>query len=62
MQPIDLQTEISSLQTQLNVLTEKFDVALAKDAKLIDVKKLFHEMRILQTQIEELHQKKSSNL
>jgi peptidoglycan hydrolase CwlO-like protein len=60
MQPIDLQSEISSLQSQLNSLTEKFDVALAKDVKLIEAKKLFHEMRILQGQIDELHKNNSN--
>jgi hypothetical protein len=60
MQQIDLQTEISSLQTELNTLTEKFNVALAKDVKLIDTKKIFHEIRILQAQLDELHRKNSN--
>jgi hypothetical protein len=61
MQPIDLQSEISSLQAQLNLLTEKFNVALAKDVKLVDAKKLFHEMRVLQAQLDELHKSNSNN-
>jgi peptidoglycan hydrolase CwlO-like protein len=51
MNPIDLQPEINSLQTQLDSLREQFENALTENVKLGDTKKLFHEIRILQERI-----------
>jgi hypothetical protein len=59
MQPIELESEITSLQMQLDSMKEKFDDALRHDAKLIETKKLFHEIRILQGRLDELIKKNS---
>jgi hypothetical protein len=59
MTQIDLQTEISSLQNQLDILNKKFDEALALDVKLMDAKKLLSEMKMLQIRIDELKRKKA---
>jgi len=60
MQQIDLQTEMSSLQNQLDLLTREFDYALAQDVKLVDTKKIFREIRSLQERINELNKKNSN--
>jgi hypothetical protein len=59
MNPIDLQPEINSLQTQLDSLREQFENALTENVKLGDTKKLFHEIRILQERIDVLNKENS---
>jgi chemotaxis regulatin CheY-phosphate phosphatase CheZ len=61
MLPIELEPEISSMQSQLDVMKEQFDDALRHDVQLSDAKKLFHEIRILQARLDELTSKNSSN-
>ncbi len=50
----DQQAEIQLLESQVQLLTEKFDLALKKDMVLGDVKKLFHELRIISFRLDQL--------
>ena len=43
----------TSLQLQLQLLTDKFDKALKKDMELGELKKIFHEMKKIKMQLEE---------
>ena len=58
MQSLELQPEIVSLQIQLDSLKDKFDDALNHNVELAEVKKLFHEMKILQDRIDDLNMDK----
>jgi hypothetical protein len=52
MQSSDQHSDRSSLQQQLELLTEKFDKALKQDMELGELKKIFHEMKIVKMQLE----------
>ena len=56
MQRADLSLEQSILQNQLTALTEAFDIAIKKDLTLAEVKKIFHEMRIIQSKLDEIRE------
>jgi hypothetical protein len=58
MQFVELQPEIVSLQIQLDSLKSKFDDALNHNAELVEVKKIFHEMKIFQDRIDDLNKDK----
>jgi hypothetical protein len=59
MQSSELLPEIVSLQIQLDSLKDKFDHALNNNVVLVEAKKLFHEMKILQDRINDLSKNKS---
>ena len=61
MKEVDLQTEICSLQSQLDLLKKNFDEALAMDVKLIEAKNLLREIRLLQISIDELKKKEAQS-
>jgi hypothetical protein len=50
----EMQHDIESLENQLKSKTEIFDRALKKDMCLDEVRKLFHELRILKDKVDEL--------
>jgi predicted nuclease with TOPRIM domain len=62
MQSLELLPEITSLQIQLDSLKGKFDDALNRNVELMEAKKLFHEMKILQDRINDLNKDESRNL
>jgi hypothetical protein len=53
MQSSDQHSDPTSLQLQLQLLTDKFDKALKKDMELGELKKIFHEMKKIKMQLEE---------
>jgi hypothetical protein len=55
----ELQPDITSLENQLKSKTEIFDKALKKKFCLDEVRKLFHELRILKAKIDEIYNQKS---
>lgn len=57
----DQQSEISLLEIQLKSLMEKFDHAVKKDRVLGDVKKLFHELKIIAIRLEQLKEQRTQN-
>jgi hypothetical protein len=57
MQTLDQQSKTASLQLQLKTISEKFDLAIKNDVPLNDLKKLFHEMKELKTQLDALKSK-----
>jgi peptidoglycan hydrolase CwlO-like protein len=57
MKLTELQSEIVSLQIQLDTLKSKFDDALKHNVMLLEAKKLFHEIKILQDRIDDLNKK-----
>jgi hypothetical protein len=59
MKSAELQPEIVSLQIQLDSLKGEFDDALNHNVELVEAKKLFHEMKILQDRIDDLIKDKS---
>jgi hypothetical protein len=59
MQSAELQPEIISLQIQLDSLRGEFDDALNHNVELVEAKKLFLEMKILQDRIDDLNKDKS---
>jgi hypothetical protein len=52
MQTLDQHSVTASLQLRLNTITEKFDLAIKNDVPLGELKKLFHEMKELKTQLD----------
>ena len=61
MQSVELQPEMVSLQIQLDSLKGKFDDALNQNVVLVEVRKLFREMKILQDRIDDLNKDKPFN-
>jgi hypothetical protein len=55
MKRVELQPDIASLETLLKSKTEIFDRALKKNMCLEELRKLFHELRILKEQIDEFY-------
>lgn len=49
-----MQQEIASLENQLKSKIEIFDKALKRNICLDEVRKLFHELRILKAKVDEL--------
>jgi hypothetical protein len=60
MQTLDQQSKTASLQLQLKTISDKFDLAVKNDVPLGDLKKLFHEMKELKTQLDVLKKQKST--
>jgi hypothetical protein len=50
----EMQHDIAFLENQLKSKTEIFDRALKNDMCLDEVRKLFHELRILKDKVDEL--------
>jgi hypothetical protein len=59
MKKNELQPDIASLEDQLKSKTEIFDKALKKNMCLDELRKLFHELRILKEKVDELYKQKS---
>jgi hypothetical protein len=59
MEPTELQPEIISLQIQLDSLKGKFDEALNRNVPLLEAKKLFREIKILQDRVDALNKNES---
>jgi hypothetical protein len=57
----EMQHDIESLENQLKSKTEIFDRALKKVMCLDEVRKLFHELRILKDKVDELTGQESIN-
>ena len=58
----ELQPDIASLENLLKSKTEIFDKALKKNMCLDEVRKLFHELRILRTKFDELYKQNPIDL
>jgi hypothetical protein len=54
MQSQDPLLEIASLKEQLNMLGKRLDLALSADKELREVKKIFHEMKMIQIRLDKL--------
>jgi hypothetical protein len=59
MQSLELETEISGLQSQLGWLSKKFYDIFQQDLKFYEAKGILHEIKFLKKRIEELKQKNS---
>jgi hypothetical protein len=60
MQSQDQYSETTSLQIQLKSVTEKFDLAVKKDAQLGELKLLLHEMKELKIKLDALKNQNSN--
>ena len=54
MQTLDQHSKTALLQHQLKTISEKFDLAVKNEFPLAELKKLFHEMKELKTQLDVL--------
>ena len=54
----ELQQDIASLENLLKSRLEEFDKALKKNMNLDEVRKLFHELRILKLKVDEFRGQK----
>jgi hypothetical protein len=54
----ELQPDIASLENLLKSKLEMFDKALKKNMNLDEVRKLFHDLRILKSKVDELYGQK----
>jgi hypothetical protein len=61
MQSPGLSSEIAFIQQQITSLSQAFDLAVAKDVKLGELKKMFHEIRVLRDKLEQLDNTKQQN-
>jgi len=57
----DPSSEIPYIQNQLDALTKAFDQAVANDAKLGELKKIFHEIRVCRDKLEQLNNSLQQN-
>lgn len=62
MKKKELHPDIASLENQLKSQTEVFDKALKKNLCLEELRKLFHELRILKEKVDELYKQKTMGL
>jgi hypothetical protein len=62
MQTQDQHSVVASLQHQLKTISEKFDLAIKNDVPLGELKKLFHEMKELKTQLDALKKHNANTL
>ncbi len=53
--------EIKMLELKLKAITQEFDTAMANDMVLGDVKRLFHELRIISAKLLDLRKQHASN-
>ena len=61
MQCPDQSSEIALIESQLDSLTLLFDQAVAKDAHLGELKKIFHEIRLCRDKLEQLNNSKQKD-
>jgi hypothetical protein len=54
MQTVKLQPEIVSLQKQLDSLWEKFDDAIKSNAEMLEIKKIYQEIKLTKERIDKL--------
>ncbi len=54
MQSPDRSSEVLLIRDQLKVLTEAFDLALKKNLQIGDIKKIYHEMHLMQNKLDEI--------
>ena len=54
MQSPEQSSEVLLIRGQLKVLAEAFDLALKKDVQLQDIKKIYHEMHLMQNKLDEI--------
>ena len=54
MQTAELQLEIVSLQKQLDSLWYKFDEAVKNNAEMLEIKKIYQEIKLLKERIDKL--------
>ena len=59
MKPDEQPCEIASLQSQIESLSAKFDLAIKKDMELAETKKIFHELKKVKERLDELLEKNS---
>jgi hypothetical protein len=62
MKKNELQPDIASLEIQLKSKTEIFDKALKKNMCLDELRKLFHELRMLKEKVDALYKQKNIGL
>ena len=62
MKKNELPPDIASLENQLKSQTEIFDKALKKNTCLDELRKLFHELRILKEKVDALYKQKTIGL
>jgi hypothetical protein len=62
MKSNELQPDIASLENLFQSKIEILDKALKKNMNLEEVRKLFHELRILKSKVDELYGKKFTDL
>jgi hypothetical protein len=55
MHSSDQPSDTDSLETRLKLMTETFDQAIKKDVELSELKRIFHEMKSLKIQLENLN-------
>jgi hypothetical protein len=54
MQTVKLQPEIVSLQKQLDTLWEEFDDAIKSNAEMLEIKKIYQEIKLTKERIDKL--------
>jgi peptidoglycan hydrolase CwlO-like protein len=54
MQTAELQPEIVSLQKQLDSLWGKFDEAIKCNAEMLEIKKIYQEIKLIKERIDKL--------
>ncbi len=62
MKSNELQPDIASLENLFKSKMEIFDKALKKNMNLDEVRKLFHELRIMKEKVDELYKQHSIDL
>jgi hypothetical protein len=62
MQTQDQHSVAALLQHQLKKISEKFDLAIQNDIPLGELKKIFHEMKELKTQLDVLQKHDTNTL
>jgi hypothetical protein len=62
MQTQDQHSVAALLQHQLKIISEKFDLAIQNDVPLGELKKIFHEMKELKTQLDVLQKHDTNTL
>ena len=60
MQTAELQPEIVSLQKQLDSLWYKFDEAVKNNAEMLEMKKIYQEIKLLKERIDKLKMENAS--
>jgi hypothetical protein len=58
----DNEQEIQLLELRLKAITQEFDMAMSSDMVLGDVKRLFHELRVISTKLLDLKKRYEGNV